>query len=204
MPSYLQRKEGVYDVGKRYAFTNISEEPFPIMWNSQIVRVVEPHETIEISDATPYPGPGNGDAIARTKTIELTTRVILGEARIDSEKLGLTTNKGYISPVGTRALIPEARKPYEQKILQELAPAENVHVLEKLKADELIGDTRRQAGVSYQSAPPQFVNAPKIGEAKSNGEEFQAEIPKASEDIVKPKRSKKNETSSEQRDTATE
>ena len=204
MPSYLQKKEGVYDVGKRYAFTNISEEPFPIMWNSQIVRVVEPHETIEISDATPYPGPGNGDAIARTKTIELATRVILGEAKIDADKLGLTTNKGYISPIGTRALVPEARKPYEQKILQELAPSENIHVLEKLKADELIGDTRRQAGVSYSSAPTQFVNAPKLGEVKSNGEEFQAEIPKVSEDVIKTKSSKKNETSSEQRNPAKE
>ncbi len=197
MASYLQRKEGVYEAGKRYAFTNISDKPFEIKWNGQIVKVVQPDETIEISDATPYPGPGNGDCIGRTKTIELATKIILGEAKVDTDRLGFTTDKSYVSPVGTRAGIPEARKPYEQKILRELPVSENVDFLNKMKADEIIQDSRKQQGVDYSNHAPEFANAPNGG--MGSGKEMSADIPKATEEILKPKvgRPRKNETAVE-------
>ncbi len=193
MPSYLQRKEGVYEVGKRFAFTNISEDPFPIKWNGRILKTVQPHETIEISDATPYPGPGNGDCLARTKTIELATRIILGEARIQTEKIGLTFDKSYVSPVGTKAAVPEARKPYEDKILQELADSADVDILNQQKAEEIVADSQRQPGVSYSNQAVEFANAPKSSDIPESLKE-EAKIPKASEDVLKPKvgRPKKN------------
>ncbi len=185
MPSYLSKNEGTYDPGKRYAFTNISEDPFPIKWNGKIVKIVQPHETIEISDATPYPGPGNGDCLARTKAKELATAIILGEARVATEKLGNLHDKSYVSPVGTRAGIPEARKPYEQQILQELPSSENVELLNELKAEEITADMRRQQGVSYSNQVPEFANAPKAGEILSSQKE--SSIPKASDDVLKAK-----------------
>lgn len=185
MPSYLSKGSGTYDPGKRYAFTNITEDPFPIKWNSRIVKIVQPHETIEISDATPYPGPGNGDCIARTKAAELTTAIILGEARIATEKLGNLVDKSYVSPVGTRAGIPEARKPYEDRILQELPSSENEETLSQMKADEILSDMRKQPGVSYSNQSVEFANAPKAGDGMNLQPE--ASIPKASNDTLTKK-----------------
>lgn len=176
MPSYLSKREGTYDPGKRYAFTNISEEPIQLKWNSRIVATVQPHQTIEISDATPYPGSGMGQALGYTATKHLVDKIILQEGTIDAERLGMKLDKSYVSPVGTRAGIPEARKPYEQLILQELpANQELSQVLEQQKADEIVRDMTKQPGVSYSSAKPEFVNVPKaMGQSAP-----EAEIPKA-------------------------
>ena len=192
MPSYLQRKEGIYEPGQRFAFTNPTEEPFKIVWNGRTIKTVAPHETIEISDATPYPGPGNGDCIARTKAMELATRIILGEARIQTDKLGFLTDKSYVSPVGTKAAVPEARKPYEDLILKRLQSSEDkeaLDILNQQKAEEIIADSRRQAGVSYSNQGVEFANAPK----DVPKEVKEVSIPVASEEILKPKgRPKKN------------
>ncbi len=196
MASYLTKREGTYDPGKRYAFTNPTEEPFQIKWNGRIVKVIQPHETIEISDATPYPGPGNGDCIARTKAKELADKIILGEARIETDKLGFLTNKSYYSPIGAMTAVPEKRKPYEDLILQELPDAEDTEVLSQLKADEITSDMRRQPGVSYSTQTPEFANAPKAFDTFVA--EPQNSIPKASNDALKPKvgRPRKDATTS--------
>ncbi len=151
MSSFLSKKEGIYDPGRRYSFTNISDQPFQLKWNSQVAGVLQPGESMELSDATPFPGSGNGQALGYLFTKQLVDRIMFGEAKADE----LVKNTPYYrSPLATRAGIPVERHPYEEKILKELPQSESMmKILLQQKGDEITQDMLRQPGVSYAQQP---------------------------------------------------
>ncbi len=161
MASFYQKKEGIYDPGQRFSITNISDKPHPIKWNNSVVYIIKPGEAIEVSDATPVPGSGMGDALAHKIQKEITDMVMLGEAKAEEVQRNLPY---YKSPLGMQLGIPNARKPYEDRILRPLPANESsVKILSQQKAEELIRDSQKQEGVSYESQPIEFAEVPKGG-----------------------------------------
>lgn len=111
MTSFLDKRDGgLYDPTKRFAFTNISNEDFYIVWNKQRVKVA-PKETVELPEY-----------LALKSTHELVDKVMLGEQYDKLLKIR-ETKPDYIAPPGAGMLgVPAARKPYEDRILKELSP----------------------------------------------------------------------------------
>lgn len=109
MSSYLTPKDGIYDPSKRFAFTNITDEPFTFQWGGTPITV-KPKGTVELPHHL---------AILATKN--LVDKIMGAEAREDELKTRKSNKDPYWrSPKGISVGVPEARKPYEDKILREL------------------------------------------------------------------------------------
>ncbi len=129
MPRSFLEPEGTYLPNKRFAFTNITAEPFTSKWNG-VPITVGPQETIEISDITPMPGICMGHNLAVKMTGELVDRIIQGEAKM--EEVTYYKNNPAALPNAFRSYKnlnvgnPLARQPYEQQILKELSENEDI------------------------------------------------------------------------------
>jgi len=154
MSSYLTVKEGIYDPLKRFAFTNITDEVFTFKWGGQPISV-KPQETIELPHH-----------LAVLATTNLVDKIMLDEARKDEEETRKKNKDPYWrSPKGISVGVPEARKPYEQKILRELKPDEESPQIQVMRAqirEELERDLKQE-------------NSPKVQRMSVSKEEF-AEI----------------------------
>ena len=148
MNSYLQVEQGVYQPGRRFAFTNDSDKEFKSYWD-RIPVVVKPHETIELSDSTPFPGSGMGHCLAVKFATELVDRIM----QEDKVKAGLMA-------------VPDARKPYEDRVLKPLGDEDGntAQMLARMKAQEILADASRVEGISYEgSGQKEFAEVPKGG-----------------------------------------
>lgn len=106
-------KDGIYDPTKRFAFTNITDEPFTSQWGGQPITV-KPKDVVELPHH-----------LAVKMTTELVDKIMQEEARQDEITTRAANKDPYWrSPKGISMGVPEARKPYEQKILRELLPDE--------------------------------------------------------------------------------
>lgn len=108
MSSFLDKKDGIFDPLKRFAFTNISDEPYTFQWGG-IPTELDPGETIELPEY-----------LALHATRGLVDNLMIGIARKDTEDKQ-KINPMYLAPNMAGSLgIPAARKPFEDKILKEL------------------------------------------------------------------------------------
>ncbi len=163
MYSFLEKEQGIFEPGRRYAFTNISDRVFTSRWNGFPI-IVQPNETIEVSDVTPMPGSGMGECLAIKMTKELVDAIMMGNAKADE----LAKNQPlYRSPLGGLMGVPSARKPIEDSILQPLPEDAGIETafLKKKKAEEIISDASKREGVSYETGLQEFAEIPKGGEA---------------------------------------
>ena len=107
MRSTLEIDKGMYDPLRRFAFTNITEQPFEVRWDGKSLGIVEPGQTIELPHH-----------LAVKSTVELVDKIIIAETKADEELHSSTPY--YRSPKASRLGVPMARKPYEDKILKEI------------------------------------------------------------------------------------
>jgi hypothetical protein len=108
MSSFLDKKDGMFDPLKRYAFTNISDQPFTFKWNDK-PATVDAGETVELPEY-----------LALHATRGLVDQIMQDTARKDLlAKQAL--NPMYTAPnVAGNMGIPAARKPIEDMILKEI------------------------------------------------------------------------------------
>lgn len=110
MSSFLDKKIGVYDPSKRYGFKNITSEPFTFSWGGNPITVKAGAE-IEV--------PEHYAIVATTKLVD---QIMQDEVREEEKKMRAELRDPYWrSPKGIAMGVPAARKPYEDKILRELA-----------------------------------------------------------------------------------
>lgn len=131
MTSFLD-KNGVFDPSKRYAFTNITDEPFTFHWAKVPI-------TIQAGDTKELP-----EHLALLATKNLVDKLMIGEITIEEQKMKAKTKDPYWrSPKATSFGVPAARKPYEDQILRELAVDEESPEIAIMKAkikEELMTD----------------------------------------------------------------
>ena len=161
MYSYLEKEEGIFNPGQRFAFTNITSSVFTSKWNGFPI-IVQPGETIEISDVTPMPGSGMGECLAIKMTKEIVDSIMQGNTKADELA---KNNPLYRSPLGGLMGVPSARKPIEDSVLQALPEDESISAefLKKEKANEIINDASKKEGVSYENQSQEFSEVPKSG-----------------------------------------
>lgn len=179
--------EGIYLPGKRYAFTNITDEDFTSHW-AKVPIVIKAHETIEVSDITPIPGSSMGQNLAIKMTIELTDKIIIGNAKMDE----VAKNQPYYrSPIASNLGIPNYRKQFEDQILRELEADEDSpamqYMREKLKQEILSGNSQEA------SREDVLKSVPNVNLKAGNIDGF-SEITKKNEtieEVKKPAKTKK-------------
>ena len=99
--------EGLYNPSLKFAFTNISETPFTIVWDGKIVTTLKAGETVELNHYL---------AVASTK--RLVDLIMIGNAKLD--ELAYYKNNPNTQPNMYRASsslgVPAARKVWEDRI----------------------------------------------------------------------------------------
>jgi hypothetical protein len=186
MKSFLDVDGGVYTPGRRYAFTNTTDEDFTSYW-SKVPIVVKPGETIEISDSTPFPGSGMGHMLSIKMTGELVDKIMLTDVkRKETEYYKANPGATYNSFRAPNSVgVPAARKPFEDQVLRELAVDEEspaIQVFKKQLEEEI------QRGIDgVGESVPVPTNIEEFAEIKK----FNKVTPKE----VKPVKTKKLETS---------
>ncbi len=132
MSSFLDVKEGLYDPSKRFAFTNITDEPFVSAWDGQPITV-QPSQTIELTHH-----------LAVKFTGELVDKIMIGSAKMDE----LQKNQPYFrSPHGSSLGVPAARKVWEDQILRELQVDEESPEIQIMRAkirEEVMNDMKAE------------------------------------------------------------
>lgn len=110
MKSSLTPESGIYDPLKRFAFTNITVEPFTFTWD-KIPLTVKPNETIEL--------PHHLAAIA---TKNLVDKIMIESIKIEESQMQLERKDPYFRhPKASSLGVPGARKIWEDKIVRQLA-----------------------------------------------------------------------------------
>lgn len=171
MSSFLDRKDGIFLPAQRYSFTNITDSPFTSRWGG-IPVVVGAHQSIEVSDSTPFFGLGNGEALAIKFTKELVDQIFAGQAKMVQNAGDETHKPGdvvYNRPaIGMMAGVPAQRKIYEDQILKKLDVDEedgSVKSLKQALVQQLAVDSSRQEGVMVEPEKG-FSEIPKGGFAE--------------------------------------
>lgn len=147
MSSNLWLKNGVYDPRKRFAFTNITEEPFTFSWDGKPVTVPA-GVTVELPHH-----------LAVLATTNLVDKIMQGIATDDeTAQRKKTGNMYYRSPKGAMAGVPAAREVWEKKVIVELEPnmeSPQIALIKAQLAEELTRDLNAQpaAKVSKMSVP---------------------------------------------------
>jgi len=162
--------EGVYNPTLRFAWTNITEEPFSIMWDGAIVSTVGKNQTVELPQY-----------LAVTATKALVDKIMIGNAKLD--EITHYKNNPNVLPNMYRASsslgVPAARKVWEDQICRVLEQDEEspqiqvmrAEIREQLKADL---SAESSAGSPLDNAPRSIeefadLTAPKVEvEKKSN------------------------------------
>lgn len=187
MPKSFLQPEGLYNPSLRFAFTNITTEVFTSYWD-RIPIVIQPGETIEVSNTTPIPGAGH--AIAVKMTEEMVDKIMMGEAKLDEVNFyknnpGVMINS-YRSPKGSSLSVPAARKIWEDQILRQLDPEEESPALQTIRKQllqEISGKQEQKAdtqipvpnsieefadlGVKREEKPQKAARTKKVNETSS-------------------------------------
>ena len=125
--------EGLYNPALRFAFTNITEEPFVSYWDGQPMTVPA-GQTVELPQYL---------AVKMTK--ELTDKIMIGEAKLDALSKGLV---GAQTPRTSQLGVPAARKVWEDKICRVLDVDEESPQVQVMRAQikaELLADLSAEA-----------------------------------------------------------
>lgn len=110
MSSFLTVTDGIYDPRKRFAFTNITAEPFNSAWDGQPIGV-QAGQTVELPHH-----------LAVKLTGELVDKIMIGNAKMDEVA---KSQPYYVSPRATSLGVPSARKVWEDQILVQIESQDN-------------------------------------------------------------------------------
>lgn len=109
MSSFLDRKQGIYDLTKTYAVKNITDKPFTFRWNSNPMTI-QPGKELNM--------PEHFMIVAVTKMVD---EIMQEETRIEEVSMRKELRDPYWrSPKGISMGVPAARKVYEDKIVREV------------------------------------------------------------------------------------
>lgn len=183
MPNSFLEVNGVYDITKRYAFTNVLDEDFTSHWD-KIPIVVKAGQTIEISNSTPIHGAGQ--AIAYKMTKEMVDKIMTEGIRVEEAAAKTTSNNPYYrSPRASSLGVPMARKPYEDQILKELSPDEESPDIQA-ERKRLLAEITQGVEAKTEVSPPTLPSTDEFAEIKSNNDKIsQVAKPAAKVKIVK-------------------
>jgi hypothetical protein len=142
--------EGIYNPLLKFSFTNITEVPFEIKWNGEIVTVLKGGETVELPHYL---------AVVATKN--LVDSIMIGNAKLD--EITYYKNNPNTQPNMYRASsalgVPAARKVWEDQICRLMEVDEESPQVQVMRATikaELMADLGAQPS---QGSP--LENAPK-------------------------------------------
>ncbi len=141
MKSFLDVESGIYDPRKRFAFTNITEEPLVSAYDGQSITI-QPHQTVELKHH-----------LAIKLTGELVDKIMIGNVKMDEVQ---KNQPYYRSPQGSSLGVPSARKVWEDQILVELSAEDNSAQSEIDKAvikEELKRDLSAETSTSPAVGP---------------------------------------------------
>lgn len=154
--NYFLTPEGLYNPLGRYAFTNITEEPFVTSWDGQPITV-PPGVTVEV----------NHTQICNF-TKQLVDKIIIGNAKLDE----IAKNQPYYrSPVGADLGVPAKRKIWEDKIARELEIDEESPQTQIMRAkirEELMADMAREPSSGSPALPASIGEFADLNTAGSN------------------------------------
>ena len=159
----LLNPEGLYNPLLKFAFTNITETPFVIMWDGKVVTTIKGGESVELPHYL---------AVSATK--QLVDLIMIGNAKLD--ELSYYKNNPNTQPNMYRASsalgVPAARKVWEDQICRLMETDEEspqVQVMRATIREELMKDLSAQpsAGSPLDNAPRSVsdfadLTAPKI------------------------------------------
>lgn len=151
MRSFLEVKDGIYNPSLRFAFTNITDTEFVSYWDKKPIKIGS-GVTVELPHH-----------LAVKLTIELVDKIVIEKLKVLDET---------ILPIPLSSLgVPAARKPYEDKILRQLADDEESPEIQILRAkikEELINDLSKEVSKEQPKAPSfnDFADINKQPEAK--------------------------------------
>lgn len=176
----LLNPEGLYNPLLKFAFTNITEAPFDIIWDGKIVTTLKSGETVELNHYL---------AVASTK--RLVDLIMIGNAKLN--ELEYYKNNPNTQPNLYRATsslgVPAARKVWEDQICRVMEVDEEspqVQIMRATIREELMNDLSAQpsSGSPLDNAPKSIADFSDLNAPKD-------EIPKQSpikvKKIAKPK-----------------
>lgn len=166
----LHPKMGIFDPSLRFAFTNITEEPFEVVWNGNVVTTIKAGQSVELPHYL---------AVKCTK--ELVDKIMIANAKLN--EVEFYRNNPNAMPNTYRAPsslgVPSARKVWEDKICRLMETDEEspqVQLIRSQIREELMNDLKAEP-----SGGSPLDNAPRL-------EEF-ADLDNKEEE--KPKKAKK-------------
>lgn len=141
MSGLIGRNDGVFNPGKRFAWTNITQNDFTSHWDGQPI-IVKAGQTIELNHH-----------LANKLTDELVDQIMIGNAKLDE----VTKNQPYYrSPMGSALGVPAARKVWEDQIVRELEVDEESPEIQVIRAEErarILEDMNKNKSSEPVSAP---------------------------------------------------
>lgn len=145
----IMNPEGLYNPLLRFAFTNISESPFTIMWDNKVVTTLKGGETVELPHYL---------AVVATKA--LVDSIMIGNAKMDEiayYKANPNTQPNMYRAASSLG-VPAARKVWEDKICRVLEVDEEspqVQVMRSQIREELMKDLKAEPsqGSPLENAP---------------------------------------------------
>jgi hypothetical protein len=158
MSSLLVKTEGIFNPLRKFAFTNITDEPFESAWNGQPI-VIGPHETVKLDHY-----------LANKFVDELVDKIMIGEFKNkeDQEKIRFN-NPYYRTPNGMNLGVPAVRKLYEDKIVTEMPEEAQTAqaMIDRMKIrEELLSNLTAKPSTEPQIGPTgveEFADLPKGG-----------------------------------------
>lgn len=164
MSHLIDKSGGTFDPSRRFAFTNITDEPLESAWDGQPI-VIPPGRTVELPHH-----------LANKLTDELVDKIIIGNVKREEEEYKSVdpVNRAYFrSPSAGNLGVPSVRKELEDQIVRELAMDEEspeVQVMRAQLKEEVMADVKRsQEGtapaeaISLGAGEFEDLNVPKGG-----------------------------------------
>jgi hypothetical protein len=159
---YLHMKMGIFDNTLKFAFTNITEEPFDIVWDGAIVTTVKAGVSVELPHY-----------LASKCTKELVDKIMIGNAKLN--ELDFYTKNPNMMPNTYRAssslAVPAARKVWEDQICHLMAVDEESPQVQIMRAqikEELLRDLNAETanGSPLDGAPTSLTDFADLTEGK--------------------------------------
>ncbi len=185
---WLNPQSGTYDPTLRAAFTNITEEPFDIVWGGEVITTVKPNETVEL----------NHHLVVKCVK-ELVDKIMIANAKLN--EVEFYKNNPNVAANVYRAPsmlgIPAARKVWEDKIARRLEAGEESPQVKLMRAqikEELLKDLNAQPsqGSPLDNAPKSIAEFADLTKSKEESKEKTVKpdikIKKINKSIGRPKK----------------
>ena len=164
--------EGLYNPLYKFAFTNITETPFTIMWDSKVVTTVPAGQTVELPHYL---------AVSCTK--QLVDSIMIGHAKLN--EIEYYKNNPNTQPNMYRASsslgVPAARKVWEDQICRLMETDEEspqVQIMRATIREELTKDLSAQPsqGSPLENAPTSLSDFADLNTSRPSTEVVQSSI----------------------------